>query len=439
MEFGERVQEAIGAQRRGDLAAAEAAYRGILADQPDQPDALHFLGLLRFQRGEADEAIRLIRQSLDRQPANPSAHTNLGNILKLLDRREEAAEAYIAALELDGGHADALNNLGIMLRAAERYPQAIELLRQAVAVEPKHSDAWHNLGMTLLLSGRKEEAADAFESSLHLTERGRAQTNWLAQVLTALGRTEAALEVFEDYLERNPGDPVATHQLAALRGEAPERASDEYVRRHFDSFSDSFDEVLGLLKYRAPQLVAEAVERRVGDARLADVVDLGCGTGLLGPLIRPRCGRLVGIDLSTGMLRHARKTGAYDYLVTAELVEFLRDVPPIRFDLAVCADTLCYFGSLAPAMQALAGALKPGGALIATVEQLDEAAEDGFRIGSSGRYAHSEAHLRETATSAGLTVSRVEPVTLRLELGNEVRGLLFEIEQPADVRFADAG
>src|SRR5690606_12795915 len=192
------------------------------------------------------------------------------------------------------------------------------------------------------------------------------------------------------------------------------------------------------LQYRAPQLVAGAVERRVGDARLADVVDLGCGTGLCGPLIRQRCERLVGIDLSVGMLRHAKKTGAYDYLVAAELVQFLRDAPPIRFDLAVCADTLCYFGSLAPVMQALAGALKPGGARIATVEQMDGPAEEGFRIGSSGRFSHAESHLGEAAEGAGLTLARIEPVVLRLELGAEVRGLLFEVERPPEAALPGA-
>jgi predicted TPR repeat methyltransferase len=430
----ERMQAAIGAQRKGDLDAAEAAYRAILDDEPDQPDALHFLGLLHFQLGRPEEAIALIRRSIDRNPANPSALTNLGNILKLVDRRDEAARAYMAAIQVDGNHADALNNLGLLVREADEFPKAIELFRQAVGADPNHPEAWHNLGISLMLTGRKEEAAEAFETSLGLGETTRAQSNWLAQVLMSLGRRESALRVFEEYLARHPGDPVALHQLAALRGEAPERAPDDYVRRLFDSFSDSFDEVLARLEYRAPRLVADAVGRRVGEgAKLADVVDLGCGTGLCGPLIRGRCERLVGVDLSAGMLRRARKTGAYDYLVEAELVAFLRDVPPIRFDLAVCADTLCYFGSLGPAMRALAGALKPGGALIATVERLEGAAGEAFRIGTSGRYAHSETHLGDCAREAGLVLSSADAVVLRKELGTEVRGLLFVLELPASV------
>ncbi len=437
-ELSERLQAAVAAQRDNDLDAAEAIYREVLAAEPEQPDALHFLGLVEYQRGEPDKAIDLIRRSIASQPANPAAHNNLGNILKVLDRREEAAGAYLAALDLDNDHADAWNNIGLLLRGADRFPKAIEAFREAVRADPRHPEAWHNLGLTLMLNGDSEEAADAFEVSMNLGDRSRSQPIWLAQVLVALGRPDSAVAMFERHLERDPDDPVARHQLAALRGEAPERAPDDYVRRHFDGFAGDFDEVLGWLKYRAPQLIAEAVERRVGDATaLPEAVDLGCGTGLCGPLIRQRCRKLVGVDLSVGMLRKARETGAYDHLVEYELVAFLRDALPIRFDLAVCADTLCYFGALGPMMQALAPALTPGGAMIATVELLEpedkgDGDGDGFRIDSSGRYVHSEAHLRASAEAAGLVLTRAEPAVLRMELSREVHGLVFEVERPPE-------
>lgn len=442
MDFGDRLQAAIAAQRTNDLETAESTYRDILAEEPGQPDALHFLGLLEYQRGEADKAIELIERSIAAHPANPAAHNNLGNILRVLERREEAARAYLAALDLDNDHADAWNNIGLLLRGADRFPKAIEAFREAVRAAPRHPEGWHNLGLTLMLSGESEQAADAFEVSMELGDRSRSQPVWLAQVLVALGRSESAITMFERHLERHPGDPVAEHQLAALRGEMPERAPDDYVRRHFDGFAEDFDEVLGWLEYRAPQLIAAAVKQRLGNGPpLPDVVDLGCGTGLCGPLIRQHCGKLTGIDLSVGMLRKAKATGAYDHLIAFELVAFLREVLPIRFDLAVCADTLCYFGALGPMMQALAPALKPGGAMIATVEMLDpneDRESAGFRIDSSGRYAHSESHLRGSAEAAGLVLTWTEPAVLRKELSREVRGLVFEVELPAYTDQSDA-
>lgn len=431
MELGDRLAAAVEVHRHGDLDAAEAAYREILDDQPEQPDALHFLGLVAFDRGAREDAAALIRRSVAAFPANPAAHNNLGNVLKALGRREEALEAYNDAIEIDSGHADTWNNIGTLLRGAGNFDRAIDVLSQAVQIAPDHAEAWHNLGMTLMLAGRFEESADAFERSLALGQRRWSSPVWYATILGALGRQERAVATLERHLETDPADPVALHQLAALRDEAPARASDDYVRTHFNGFAHSFDEVLAGLQYRAPELIAGAVARRRGDgAPLDDVVDLGCGTGLCGPLIREYCGRLIGVDLSRGMLAKAAEREVYDHLVDCELVEFLENAAPIRFDLAVSADTLIYIGAFERLMAALTGALKPGGALIATVERLEDEDGPGYRIERTGRYAHRADYLRATAEGAGLVLCSAEPVVLRRELGSDVHGLLFEVERP---------
>ncbi len=375
MDLEDRIRAAILAHQQGDLAAAEAAYHAILAETPEQPDALHFLGLVMHDRGEAEAAIALIRRSLAASPGNVAALNNLGNVLKIEERDAEAAEAYMEAVRLDPGHADSWNNLGLLLRRAQSMDKAVMVFQEAVRLAPGHAEAWHNLAMTLLMMGRMEEAADAFETGLGLGQRRWSSPVWHATILASLGRQARAAETLERHLAQHPGDPLALHQLAAVRGEPPDRAPDDYVRRHFDNFAGAFDEVLGYLDYRAPALVAEVVARRAeaaGGVVFADLVDLGCGTGLCGPLVRQHCGQLTGVDLSPGMLAEARRRAVYDHLVEGELVAFLREVPPIRFDLALSVDTLCYFGALDPVMAALGPALKPGGAFVATVERLDD-------------------------------------------------------------------
>ena len=100
-----------------------------------------------------------------------------------------------------------------------------------------------------------------------------------------------------------------------------------------------------------------------------DVLDAGCGTGLCGPLLAPYARRLVGVDLSTGMLKQAEAKNVYDQLYKVELTAYLRDCPG-EFDVIVSADTLVYFGPLESVARAAAGALRPGGRLIFTVEAL---------------------------------------------------------------------
>jgi predicted TPR repeat methyltransferase len=55
-----------------------------------------------------------------------------------------------------------------------------------------------------------------------------------------------------------------------------------------------------------------------------DVLDAGCGTGLCGAIVAPYARRLVGVDLSEGMLVHATSKNVYDSLIKAELTEYLR-------------------------------------------------------------------------------------------------------------------
>ena len=100
------------------------------------------------------------------------------------------------------------------------------------------------------------------------------------------------------------------------------------------------------------------------------------------------------------------------------------------FDVIVSADTLCYFGDLDPVMRAAAGALKPGGLLVFTVEA--GAAEQGpHRLQPSGRYAHAEEYLRTSVAAASLVATALERVVLRKESAVDVHGWLVTAQHTA--------
>jgi predicted TPR repeat methyltransferase len=150
------------------------------------------------------------------------------------------------------------------------------------------------------------------------------------------------------------------------------------------------------------------------------VLDAGCGTGLCGPLISPYARRLIGVDLSEQMLAHARARNVYDELVKGELSAYLREAST-AFDVIVSADTLVYFGPLDEVAAAAANALRPGGRLILTVEELPgEGSGDGYSISSSG---HSRAYLGRVLADVGLR-PKILPSELRLEAGDPVPGLV---------------
>ncbi|WP_298982800.1 tetratricopeptide repeat protein [uncultured Roseibium sp.] len=432
MQIDTRLQEGIDAHRSGNLEGALAAYKDVLTENPDHADGLHFLGLLHFEAGKADNAVILIRKSLEQNSKNAAAYNNLGNILKISGQSDQALEAYVRAVELEPRHEDAWKNISLMLEGADNNEDLLPILKEVVRLDPDNPNAWHNYGLSLMLAGKKDEAAEALERCLEFGSDVWSDPVWHARVLCALGRQERAVSHLESVVAANPDNKVAQYQLAAVRGDALDQAPEDYVKEHFDSFSESFDDVLRNLGYRAPELVADKVVAlaKQDNKVFQDVVDLGCGTGLCGPLIREHCDKLTGIDLSPGMLKKANALNAYDFLLEVELVEFLNSDLPTRFDLAVCVDTLCYLGDLGPFMKALSGALKPGGLLIASVEHLADTSGPDYRVDPTGRYAHTPEYLKRSAEAAGLSYTKEEPVVLRRELGKDVHGLIFHLQKP---------
>jgi predicted TPR repeat methyltransferase len=430
----EAVSAAICLHRGGRLAEAEAVYRQVLAGDPENPDALHYLGVLYHQQGRSAEAVDLIRRALALAPGYVDAHNNLGNVLKTLDQIEEAADAYRRALDLRPDDPPIQNNLAIALRWLGRVDEAIALHRGAIERAPRFAAAHFGLGQALGEGGDLEGAIAAFYQAMALRPEHTAVYQSLGRALHRAGRDAEAVGVFARWLEQDPGHPVALHMLAAYSGrDVPARAPDAYVQAIFDALAHGFDEHLRELGYRAPQLAIDAFAADAGEPRGdLDVVDAGCGTGLCGPLLRPYARRLVGVDLSAGMLVRARGRGVYDELVGAELTAYLGG-QPAAFDLVMSADTLVYFGDLQAVLRAATGALRPHGRLVFTVESADvdgDAPEDGYRLNAHGRYSHTAAYLLRQIAAAGVTVGSIDGATLRQEGGQPVAGYVVATRKP---------
>lgn len=247
----------------------------------------------------------------------------------------------------------------------------------------------------------------------------------LADRLTKLERHAEAATTYAAALKLAPERQDLRHLVAALGGApAPARADDTYVASLFDAAAATFDTVLvDQLGYRAPQLVADAAHAALARGAKVEVLDLGCGTGLLGPLVRPLARRLDGVDLSAGMVERARARRCYDDLAVAEIGAWL-DAATRRYGLVCAADVLVYFGDLAPLAAPLARVMQPGGVFVFTVES----GQGGWALSPTGRYRHGDDHVR--AAFAGFTVASVQDVTLRLEQGKPVNGRLYTLVLP---------
>lgn len=424
------LTHAIRRQRAGDLQAAEASYLARLRSRADDPDALHFLGVLRHQQQRSEEAIALITQALEIAPHYVDAWNNLGNVHKQSGHLERAEQAYRRALALDPAHAGAWNNLGVVLAATRRAGKAVDALQEAIRLQPKMVDAYFNLGGAYRSCGTLRHAIGAYCRVLELQPEHARAHEMLGRMLYLAGEHAAAASIFRSWAEVDRDNPVPTHMLAACSGEnVPPRASDAYVRATFDAFADSFDEMLlQRLDYHAPELLGAALADVLGGGGAHDVLDAGCGTGLCGVLLRPHARVLVGVDLSPRMLAKARTRGVYDELVEAELGAFL-GTHRARFDVVASADTFCYFGDLRAVIDATAVALRPGGWLGFTVERSDEG--DDYRINPHGRYSHARDYVVRLLEAADFGTIDVTGAVLRREAGLPVNGWVVRARRAA--------
>jgi predicted TPR repeat methyltransferase len=425
LTLDEAVAIAIQLQKNDQLVEAQELYRRVLDIAPDHPRALHYSGVLAHQQGRHAEAISLVERSLALVPDQADWHSNLGIVLQSDGKLERAIDAYQRAIAIDPGHANAYSNLGVLLRATGKPADAEAAYRTAIRLNPEHIDAYTNLGILLNGVKRTEEAAACYCKVITLRPKHREARKLLAMAHCTLGEIGEAVGIFKEWLEEEPEDPIAVHMLAACTGrDVPARASNVFVERTFDSFAASFESKLERLSYRAPALVAAMLEDSgLEPSKRLDVLDAGCGTGLCGARVAPYARRLVGVDLSEGMLALAREKNVYDALTKAELTDYLRDARD-AFDVIVSADTLVYFGDLESVFAAAAGALRPNGIFVFTLEHAaGGAAAVDYRLETHGRYSHARAYVEQVLTRSGLqpTIAHAE---LRMEAGAPVAGLV---------------
>jgi predicted TPR repeat methyltransferase/cytochrome c-type biogenesis protein CcmH/NrfG len=422
------IRDALRAAARladaGEMAQAEARCRAVTEQFPNDGSAWNLLGVIQRRRGKLLDASRAFEAATKYSPKDLSAWHNLG--LALSDSTpDRAIEAFSGALGLQPDDELARTQRAMLLTNAGRLDEAEQDLNVLRARAPHSLEVVELEAMVL---GRRGEHAAAVGRLTALYERTPARADAQKKLSSAYRRWFRATpegpvqrEVLEKWLTFEPDNPAALAAKMRLAGaEMPPEVPGSYVARHFDGFADTFDQVLTSLGYQGPEVLRGLLERLV--PRTAQhIVDLGCGTGRMGPVLGPWKERLVGVDLSEKMIDRARPAGLYSEFHVADLASFLSRTTS-SFGLAVCADTLVYIGQLNELFKLLAARMPAGGFFLGTVEASDG---EPVRLHEAGRYAHSRPYLTEALSAAGFGDLVIEDFVVRREEGVDVLGLAF--------------
>lgn len=162
------ARRGMAAHQRGDTAAAARDYDAALAIDAESPYAMHYLGVIHYQRGRFDDARQLIERSLARVPQEAEFHNNAGLLAAATDRVDEAVAAYRNALARKPDHPTAWNNLGLALTQRNDLDGAIDAFRRAIGIKAQFAEAHWNLALALLARGDFAEGWREYDARLAL-------------------------------------------------------------------------------------------------------------------------------------------------------------------------------------------------------------------------------------------------------------------------------
>jgi predicted TPR repeat methyltransferase len=398
----------------GDVLAAETRYREIIQADPTEARAKHYLGFLLQQSERLEEACEQLHQAIALDDRHAEWHFNLGIVLSRQGLAASASAAFSRAVSLDPGKYFYWTNLGAALELNREWARAEQCYLRAASIDPACPDAFFLLS-ALCLAQERFALARHYNYSGIVAAPGNSRII-LGQAYHALGRVDDAIALFENWLSLEPDNPVASHLLAAYRGQlAPCTA--EYIEQTFDAFAYNFEDILGRLKYSGPQLLQDYLSTL--PCTNLWTLDLGCGTGLMGPILKPVSRVLTGVDLSAAMLEKASEKKLYDRLHKADITNFLHTSNE-RYDLITCMDTFTYLGSLDEVLTQINQKLNSAGRLIFSTEKLSGSSH--FQLNVSGRYSHHPDYLSAILGKSGFLIELIQDIDIRMESGCPIAG-----------------
>jgi len=439
----------------GDQEGALLLCQQMMREHPDvEQVALTYSGLL-LHREDFEQAAAVLDNFQNQYSASPTLLANLSIALRGLKQFERAAElaerVTIEAPQLVSGW----NSLGLCLIELDQPERAAHVFQEGLQHHPEHPALAHHLqqlsestptdklsedsaspiegllkrAQALSDEGNPVAAEAMIRKAIHFNPDSGYSHLTLGSFLLRHARIAEGLEALEKAHALNPNCPTTQHFLQLARGEIPSKPSSEYVEKLFDGYAERFDEhLVGQLDYQVPNILAQLVSTGEPSQNLGAVLDLGCGTGLIGEALKDQITHIDGVDLSQNMLDLAEKRNIYRSLIKQDIEVYLRHSDQ-HWNLIICADVLIYIGDLRSIIDEIAKRLAPTGRLGFSVESTHTYPYTADP--ATGRYQHHTDYLYELLSKDfGTPVTR--EVQLRKNSGLPVRGTLIIAQRKSD-------
>ncbi len=378
------------------------------------------LSLVQTQLKRYDNAFASINAAIHYQPKQPLYYCNRANLYEIQQQWIEMKADLEAALTLDASIPELYINLAFAQRKLGLLTDAYTTLLR----RPQYqiADWLQEWILVAMLTQRTEQVIEWYQANKQHPSTLIATTDYVLDQ----GHIDHAKQLYSLLSDFYPENQYLRHQLNALFGITSDKAPAQYVTELFDHCAAEFESrLVGQLNYQLPETLSDALRFYISGP-IEKVIDLGCGTGLVGRALKQhfQISQLLGIDLSSNMLIQAQIQGGYDELIQGDVIEALSGLP--LSSLITAADVLIYIGEVKKLFQAIHSRLISGGLFVFSTE--DCATE--LQLELHGRYQHSRGYIQSQLAELGFILLDQQACQIRLEKDVPVKGTLFIVKKP---------
>ena len=340
---------------------------------------------------------------------------------RALRRQQQKMQAKKVKSALTSGTILERLQTGAGLHKQRKFADALKYYDAVLSEAPQNTDAMYLKGASLVALQRYDAAIDVLQQCLDLKEDIAAAHHNIGLAYKEKNMLPEAIEHLERAHKLDPSNSLTVFHLETAKAGNTDKSSTEYVKNLYDRAAGVFeDNLLGHLDYKGPEVMWRLLQTHCPNTTFENVIDLGCGTGLMGVKMRDICGHLKGMDLSEAMIEQAKKKKVYDELTVAPLVDYLEE-DGHTYDMITCVDVFIYIKDLEAAFAQIAKHLKQGAIFAYSLEKLDESHEHDIWVDpNTHRHKHKQSYVRMLGEKNGLEEIVMHEEALRLEHGKPV-------------------
>ncbi len=433
-------------------------YEKILQREPSHVPSHYNLALLAVKIGDTDKARLHFEHVLKLAPEYPQGHFQMAQLLLFLQQPLDAISQLNIAVDLQPDYIDARHLLACTLMQQHQDALATEQFQILFQYAPQHANGHLNFALLKLHQKDLTTAKTLLETAISLDPTLIEAHYHRGVIAMQQGDIERAIIEMQGTLDRQDDHFAANYNLAILykmqhhyklaifylkkaqvldpdnesiafllnafeQHNIPAQAPKTFVQELFNHYADTYDEHMEqTLQYKTPQQLRTLLNPFIEQLpKNPNILDLGCGTGLIGKYFHDLNAIFIGIDLAKDMLALAKKREIYDDLIESDILEYLQTTDK-KFDLIIASDVLNYFGDLEKIFTACTRVLNPQGLILFSIELVEN---QDYLLHNNARFAHNTHYINGLTNAQHWHLLAEATHTLRMQENKPVVGQVF--------------